>query len=320
MSIKVLGTGSYLPAKVLTNNDIAQIVDTSDEWIRTRTGIERRHVLQQGETVTQMAQRAAENALANAKVSAADIDFILCATSGGDYIIPTVASLVQAAIGATCPAMDINTACSGFLYALEAASGLLALERAKKILLIAAEGLSRSVNWADRATCVLFGDAAAAVVLEKGHGLLSMQLQSNGCAEPLYIPFPQGNAPWRAAQNDASYVHMQGQEVYKFAVSTITSGITAALASAAIQPGEVAHVMVHQANLRIIDAAKRKLAIPAERFHINIQEVGNTSAASIPLLLDDANRNGQLHQNDILVLSGFGAGLSSGAAVLRWGV
>lgn len=317
MSFKILGTGSALPKRVITNNEMSTIVETSDEWIRTRTGIEERHVLDGDETVTSIALEAVEKALENAGIDGSEIDYVLGATISGEFLTPSLSSLVQAAIGADCPAMDIVTGCSGFLYAMEVAAGIMARGRSKKMLIVAAEGLSRVCNFEDRTTCVLFGDGAGAVVIEPGDNLLALQLSSRGWSEPLYIPYPSGNLPGRAVKEE-SFIHMNGKEVYKFAVNAIVNGITGVLKETGIPSEKINHVLLHQANLRIIEAAQKKLDIPNDRYAINIPKVGNLSAASIPLLLDLCNRKGRFKKDDILVLSAFGAGLTTGSAVLRW--
>ena len=319
MSFTVLGTGSVLPKNVVTNDDLSKFLDTSDEWIRTRTGIATRHIMTD-ETVTQMAVDAANLALENAGVGANEIDYILCSTLGGDYISPALGSMVQVGIGAACPACDMNAGCSGLLYALDLAAGIFAHRKIGKMLLIAAEGLTRLADWTDRSTCVLFGDGAGAMVLgatEEG-GLSYVDLTSAGWADPLYIPFPQTNYGGR--ENKAvSYLKMDGQEVYKFAVNAISTGIQKALDATGLAPENVHHVLLHQANLRIIEAAKRKLPIPHDRYPTNIDHTGNMSAATIPVLLDECNRAGMFKNGDNLILCAFGAGLTSGTAVLRWG-
>ena len=317
MSLSILGTGSALPKAVVTNQDLSQIIDTSDEWIRTRTGIEQRHILKEDETITGLGAKAALAAIENAGIEKDQIDFILCATLAGDYITPSLACTIQGELGIQSPAMDLNAACSGFLYGLEVAAGLLALGKAKKILLIAAENLSRILDWNDRSTCVLFGDGAAAIVVEPGKDLLYNHLTSHSRPEVLYAPATKGNCPWQQKREEP-FLQMNGGEVYKFAVNAITTGANEAMEKTGYTASQIDHVMLHQANLRIIEAAQKKLGIPAERYGVNIHETGNTSAASIPILLDLYNRSGKLKQNDLILMSGFGAGLVTGPALLRW--
>lgn len=317
MSFRILGTGSALPACVKNNDDLAGFLDTSDAWIRSRTGIVRRHVMTT-ETVTSLAAEASRKALENAGISPEQLDWILCPTVGGDFITPGLSAVLQAELGASCPAMDINAACSGFLFGLDVAAGIFARRKARYVLVAAAEGLSRIMDWRDRSTCVLFGDGAGAVVLEEGDCLLSLYLETKGNPAPLYGKFPQCNSPWLQQESHTHYVHMEGQEVYKFAVNTICSGIETILQETGVAPESIQHVLLHQANLRIIDAARRKLPIPEDRYRLCIQETGNLSAASIPVLLDLCFQKGELQPGDLLILSGFGAGFTAGTALLRW--
>lgn len=317
MNFTIMGTGSALPQRTLSNNDLCAFFDTSDEWIRTRTGIGQRHIMDT-ENVTALSVLAAQRAMESAGVTAADIDYILCPTIGGDYITPNLACMVQQGIGANCPAMDINAACSGFIYGLDVAAAFLARGTMNRVLLVAAEGLSRVVDWNDRATAVLFGDGAGAVVLAPGDDMKYIHLTAQGCQPPLYIRFPEGNFPGKVHSSEPQ-VHMDGAEVYKFAVNAISTGIATALEKTGLAPEDVNHVLLHQANIRIIEAAQRKLGIPTERYAINIQDVGNMSAASIPVLMDQCNQAGRFAPGDYLVLSGFGGGFTTGTAVLQWG-
>ena len=317
MSLKVTGTGSALPANIITNEDLTSFLDTNDEWIRTRTGIGQRHILSDGETVSDIAEIAARKAMAAANIAADDIDYILCATLGGDYITPSLACVLQERLGATCPAMDVNGACSGFLYALDVAECMFIRGNVKRILLIAAEGLSRITDWTDRSTCVLFGDGAGAVILEKGDDLLYIRTTAQGASKPLHALFPTGNFPQKP-RPDHSFIRMEGSEVFKFAVNAICSEIEMALETTKLAPSQIHHVLLHQANLRIIDSARRKLGIPQENYAVNIDKVGNLSAASIPVLLDACQQEGRFTRGDILLMAGFGAGLTTGTAILRW--
>ena len=317
MSLRISGTGSALPSKVLKNDDLKAFLDTSDEWIRTRTGLEERRILDTGETVTGLAEKAARRAMENAGVTAKDIDYILCATLAGDYITPGLGCVLQGRLAADCPAVDVNGACSGFPYALDLADCMFTRGNVKRILLVAAEGLSRIADWTDRSTCVLFGDGAGAVVLESGSNLLYSRVTAKGNEKFLYAPFPSGNFPGKERGPDP-YIHMVGTEVFKFAVTTVCDEIKTALKECAIQPEEVDHVFLHQANLRIIDSTQKKLGIPPEKYETNISRVGNLSAASIPVLLDECRQKGKLSSGEILVLAGFGAGFTTGTAILRW--
>lgn len=317
MGLKILGTGSAIPAQILTNDQLTQWLETSDEWISTRTGIRERRVLTT-ESVTDLAVKAARLAIEDAGIEASELDLILAPTLGGDFITPTLSCMVQRELGASCPAMDLNAACTGFVYALDVADCYLLRGRAKKILIVAAEGMSRILDWEDRATCVLFGDGAGAAVVGDGENLLSIHLTAAGAWEPLYVPFPVGNCPVKGERESPPYLKMQGQEVYKFAVSVINRDLNAALEAAGVAPEEVDHVILHQANLRIIEAAQKRSPIPNDRFVSNIDRFGNTSAASVPLLLDEMSRSGKLKTGDIIALCAFGAGMTTGACVLRW--
>ncbi|HWR24142.1 MAG TPA: beta-ketoacyl-ACP synthase III [Feifaniaceae bacterium] len=317
MSFSICGTGSAYPKRVVTNGELSAMVDTSDEWIRTRTGVRERRVLTD-ETITDIALTAAKRALEDAGVSPKELDLILCATIRNEYITPTMACMLQKELGANCPAMDINAACSGFLYALDVADGYFARKRVKKVLVVAAEAMSKMADWTDRATCVLFGDAAGAAVLGEGEDLLSLKVTASGNDEHLFIPNVQGNSPFSNRPKRDPYVYMNGQEVYKFAVSSICRDLAAVISAAGLLQEQIQHVLPHQANSRIIEAAKGRLKIPADRYHMNIARFGNTSAASIPVLMDELNRAGAFKKGEYLALSAFGGGFTTGACVLRW--
>lgn len=317
MSFSILGTGSAYPKRVVTNDELSAMVETSDEWIKTRTGVSERRVLTD-ETLIDIALSAAKRALDDAGVSPGDLDLILCATIRNEYITPTLACVLQKELGATCPAMDINAACSGFLYALDIADGYFARRRVQKVLVVAAEAMSKMADWTDRATCVLFGDAAGAAVLGEGEDLLSLKITASGNDEHLVIPHVQGNSPFSSVEPRDPYVYMNGQEVYKFAVSSICQDLAAVIAAAGLEQEQIHHVLPHQANSRIIEAAKGRLNIPADRYHMNIARFGNTSAASIPVLMDELSRTGTFKKGEFLALSAFGGGFTTGACVLRW--
>lgn len=317
MSFSIIGTGSAMPKDIKTNNDLKEIVDTSDEWISTRTGIKQRHICSQ-ESITDLAVKAAKDALIDADTRAEDIDLIILATISSDYITPSLACLVQKNIGAVCPAFDLNAACTGFIYALDIAASYFESGRANKILVIAADAMSRLLDFKDRATCVLFGDAASAVVLKKGDDLLSIKLTATGDEKALYAKNVNGNCPFKEETEIDTFLHMNGQEIYKFAVTAMCNDIKDVIKTAEIETDKVSYVLPHQANIRIIEAAQKKLKIDSQKYLTNIDRYGNTSAASIPLLLDDANKNGTFKNGDILVLSAFGAGLTTGACVIRW--
>lgn len=319
MSFNIMGTGSCVPQKIVDNESLTKIVDTSDEWITTRTGIKERRVCD-GETITSLAIQAAKSALENAGKNAQNLDLIICSTIEGEYITPSLACLVQKGIGASCPAFDLNAACSGFLYALEVAASFFDAGRAERILIVSAETMSRFTDWSDRATCVLFGDGAGAVLLEKGDGLLSIELHAIGGEEHLRIPAPTGNSPFVTGSKTAkpSYLHMDGQEIYKFAVSNAGSNLESVVRKAGLAFKDIALFLLHQANYRIIDAIIRRLREPKEKFPITVNKYGNISSACIPIMLDEINRSGRLRRGDRLALCAFGAGLTTGACVIQW--
>ena len=316
MSFSILSTGRALPKTVLTNEELCSFVDTTDEWIRSRTGIGQRHICME-ESLTDLAAEAARRAMASAGVGAGDLDLILCATISSDYITPSLACTVQEAIGASCPAFDVSAACPGFLFALDVADGYFARGRAKQILVIAAEAMSRLMEWRDRSTCVLFGDGAGAVVLGPGEGLRSLSIRTQGRTNVLYVPAARGNLPGRA-QGPESYAVMDGQEVFKFAVTAMCRGLRGSIRDAGLSEADIDWVLPHQANMRIIEFAMSKMKIPPERFLINIERLANTSAACIPILLDESREQGKLKKGDLLAMCAFGAGLTSASAVIRW--
>lgn len=318
MSFRIIGTGSAVPACRITNDDLSRLVDTNDEWITTRTGIRERPILTT-ESVTEIAVAAARNALENSGISPADLDYIICPTLGGDYMTPSLACVVQMELQANCPAVDVNGACSGFLYALDVADGVFARGKARYVLVLAAERLSRILDWSDRSTCVLFGDAAAAVVLEAGDALHYLEVTARGnlC---LASPFAPGSCPYTEPDTRKPGLLMKNREVYTFAVSTICRSLKKAAEETGIPMEETDYFFLHQANLRIIETARKKLGLPEEKFPVNIQKYGNTSSASIPLLLDEWNRAGKLKKGQHLVLCAFGAGLTTGLAALDWDI
>jgi 3-oxoacyl-[acyl-carrier-protein] synthase-3 len=270
------------------------------------------------ETISDLAIAAGKAALQNAGIEASELDYIICSTIRGDYITPSLACVVQNAIGANCPAFDLNAACSGFLYALDCAAGYFARGRAKKVLIIAAEVMSKMVNWQDRATCVLFGDGAGAVVLGEGDGLLSIKLSASGNTDFLRIPHVSGNSPFSNGQHEEPFLHMQGQDVYKFAVTSMAHDLAEVIEDAGLQQSDVDFVLPHQANMRIIDSAKKKLKIAPEKYYTNIETCGNTSCAGVAMLLDELNRKNLFQPGNILALAAFGSGLTTGACVIRW--
>lgn len=320
MSFAIRGTGSCVPSFVLDNDGLSAMVDTSDEWIVTRTGIRQRRICTT-ESMEMLAGEAALAALAMANVAPTDVDLILCATIQGDYITPSLACTVQRYIGATCPAMDINAACSGFIYALDVAAGYFARGHVRHVLVIAAECMSKHVDWTERSTCVLFGDGAGAVLLGPGDGLRSTCLTAEGGEALLNIPGVQSTFPMAApaSADGRSTIYMNGQQVYRFAVKAMCSGIRDALEKTKTSMAQIRYVLVHQANRRILDAAQERLGIPDEKMVYGVDRYGNTSSSSIPILLDELQRAGRLQPGDLVALCAFGGGLTAGAAVLSWG-
>lgn len=307
----------------MTNADLEQLVDTSDEWITSRTGIRERHIAAEGDTTSDLAARAARQAIERSGVADSDIDLLILATTSPDYILPSTACATQAKLGLTCPAFDMMAACTGFIYALQTAAALIESGRVRTIVVIGAEALTRFVDFTDRSTCVLFGDGAGAVVMQAAEnpGVESVVLGADGTGlDMLYVP--AGGAAQIATHEalDAhdQYLKMNGNEVFKFAVRVIPKAMEEALAQSAHSMDELRWLVPHQANKRILDTIEERLDIDSERIYCGLHLTGNTSSASIPLALDDLYTSGQLSPGDLLALVGFGAGLTWGAAVIRW--
>lgn len=331
MTTRIIGTGSFLPKNIVTNDDLSKIMDTSDEWIRTRTGIRERHLVKE-ESTTYMAVEAAKKALENAGMEAGELDLIIVATITGDHITPSTACEVQAQIGAKgASAFDLNAACSGFLFALNTAHAYIMSGFCKNALIIGVETLSKIMDWKDRSTCVLFGDGAGAAVLTRDEkGLLGFDWGTDGAKgmvlacknreshNPLVIENLCDSDSLAADIQMLDYVKMDGQEVYKFAVSTVPVSIGKALDMAGLNPEDIKYFALHQANLRILQSVAKRLKVEQERFPVSLDHCGNISAASVPILLDEMNRQGLLERGDRIVLSGFGGGLTWGSAVLEW--
>ncbi len=317
MSIKILGTGAYVPPRVVTNDDLAMLVDTTDEWIMQRVGVRERRV-STDETAADMAVKAAKQALDSAGVSGEDIDLIIAASISGETLSPTVAGMVQRAIGATCPAFDVNSACSGFLFALDTAVSYIIRGGYKHALIIGAERLSKIVDWTDRSTCVIFGDGAGAMVVSPGEGYLASRLYTAGGDEVIEIPSFGGSSPFYTAELKHPYIFMDGQETFKFAVNKISEDIKYVTEQAGLTLEDIDYVVTHQANIRIMDFAAKRLKLPKEKFVINIDKYGNTSSASVAIALDELAKSGRLKRGDKLALCAFGGGLSSAACLIEW--
>lgn len=322
MYSRIAGTGRYLPEKVLTNADLEKMVDTSAEWITSRTGIERRHIAADHETTSSLCIEAAKRAMEAAGVTAADIDFIVVGTTTPDLVFPNVGTIVQGALGVRdCPAFSLETACSGFIYALSMADKFVKAGEARCALVIGAECLSRIVDWTDRTTCVLFADGAGAVVLKPSAepGIITTLLSADGQYKDL-LGFPYGPSSGfdKLRAGAPAGVHMKGPEVFKVAVGTLSRLVDQTLAKGGVEKSEIDWLVPHQANLRIIQAACDRLGVPIERAATVLHRTGNTSSASIPLALCDALDNDRVQPGDLVLMVGFGAGMTAASALVRW--
>lgn len=318
---RITGTGSYLPEKILTNFDLEKIVDTTDQWIRDRTGIEKRHVALDGQTTVDLAERASRNAIEAAGLKPQDIDLIVVATTTPDRIFPSTACLLQSRLDIHgCAAFDIQAVCTGFVYALGIAEKFVKTGSAKKVLVVGAETLSRILNWSDRGTCVLFGDGAGAVVLEASEetGILSTHLHADGDYEGL-LRVPYGISQGFDEMDEINTkIEMRGNEVFKMAVNTLGRIVDETLEANNMQKSDIDWLVPHQANMRIIHATARKLKMPLSNVVITVQDHGNTSAASVPLALDTAVRDGRIKKGEVVLLEAFGGGFTWGSALLRY--
>ncbi len=321
----IVGWGQYVPERVLTNEDLSRMVETSDEWIRTRSGIRERRLAGEGETTASMAIQAARQALEVAGISPAQVELIIVATVTPDYLFPATACLVQDGLGADrAAAFDLSAGCSGFVYGLGIGAHLLEVGAYRTALVIGAETLSRITDWTDRATCVLFGDGAGAVVLqakEQEGGVLASVLRADGSGGDL-LCLPAGGSRMPASHKTVSeglhFIQMKGREVFRFAVKTLPEVTREVVEKAGLTLDEVSLLIPHQANQRIIEAAGRALGIPPEKVYSDLEWYGNTSAASIPIALSEAAEQGRVRPGDLVVLAGFGAGLTWGAVAIRW--
>jgi|UniRef100_A0A7V4DE81 3-oxoacyl-[acyl-carrier-protein] synthase-3 len=322
--VRVLGTGSSVPEKVLTNFDLERMVDTSDEWITTRTGIKERRIAAPSETTSKLALEAAQKALEAAQVAPEEIDCIIVGTVTPDMLFPSTACLLQHALGAKRAfAFDLEAGCTGFVYALAVAEKYLLAEGRGKALVVGAETLSKIVDWQDRATCVLFGDGAGAAVVGLGDrpGILATYLGADGGGAHL-LELPAGcsrmPASFETVEKRLHYIKMNGNEVFKFAVRIVEEASLEVLKKAQKTVDDVKLFIPHQANIRIIQSAAKRLGIPEEKVFVNVEKYGNTSSASIPIALDEASRSGRIREGDIVLLVGFGAGLTWGAVLIQW--
>ncbi|MBF0569035.1 MAG: ketoacyl-ACP synthase III [Nitrospirae bacterium] len=325
---KIISTGSYVPSKRLTNGDLERMVDTSDKWIMERTGIKERRIMAEGENTSDLAYEASKIALLRAGISADSLDLIIVATVTGDMPIPATACFLQSRLGAdNAAAFDVNAACSGFLFGLSAANAYIKSGMYRRVLLVGAEALSRFTDWEDRNTCVLFGDGAGAVIVEASDGqsgVMSVDIHSDGNYwELLNMPgggskYPPSAPSEEAAANRLYYIKMKGNETFKIAVRTLEKLVLDALEKNGLKASDIALLVPHQANLRIISATASRLGIGMDRVMVNLDRCGNTSAASIPIALDEAASGGRIKDNDYVLLEAFGGGLTWASAVIRW--
>ncbi|MDC7126635.1 MAG: ketoacyl-ACP synthase III [Spirochaetales bacterium] len=328
MTAKILGLGAYVPEKIITNEELSKIVDTTDEWIKTHTGIEKRHIISEDQTTSDMAVAAAEQAIERAGINKEDIDLIIVATASGDYAgFPSTACVVQHKLGIQhTAALDLSAGCSGFVYSLEVAKSMLIAGSAKKVLVIGAEALSRITNWKDRNTCVLFGDGAGAAILSldednSGSGIIDSYLGAEGDGYK-HLMRKVGGAKHSFQDKDFSeedlYISMNGRRVYGFAVKVNEIIINTLLERNNLTIDDIKIIVPHQANIRIIQAAAKRLNFPIEKFFVVIDEYANTSAASIPIALNKLSESGKIQKGDLILTSGFGAGLTFGGNLIRW--
>ena len=317
MFSRIAGTGAYLPEKVLTNFDLEEMLDTTDEWIRSRTGIERRHIAADDEATSDLSEKACRSALEAANLTPGDIDLVVVGTCTPDLVFPNVGCLLQERMGMSGAAFSIEAACSGFVYALSVANQFICSGQATRALVCGAEVMSRIIDWTDRETCVLFGDGAGAVVLEASEqaGILYTDLGADGRYRNLLYA---DSGVSRVKKEGATTLLMKGNEVFKVAVRTLGGMVDRVLADNGLEQGEIDWFVPHQANLRIISATARRLGLPMERVVLTVREHGNTSAASIPMALDTAVRDGRIQSGDLVLLEAFGGGFTWGATLLRY--
>ena len=321
MYARIAGTGSFLPKKILTNADLEKLVDTSDEWIRSRTGIEQRHIVEDGETTTDLAEHASRNAMAAAGVGPGDIDLICVGTTTPDFVFPNVGTLLQSRLGIHgCPAFSLEAACTSFMYALSVADKFVRLGESKCALVVGAETLTRIVDWKDRGTCVLFADGAGAVILQPAEepGIIATHLHADGKYKDLLL-YPDGvSKGFALVREGRAGVQMKGNEVYKVAVNTLGQLVMETLNANHVRKDQVDWLIPHQANIRIIEAIAKRLEMPMERVIVTINTQGNTSAASVPLALDTGIRDGRIRRGQLLLLEAFGGGFTWGSALIRY--
>ena len=321
MYARIAGTGSFLPKKILTNADLEKLVDTSDEWIRSRTGIEQRHIVEDGETTTDLAEHASRNAMAAAGVGPGDIDLICVGTTTPDFVFPNVGTLLQSRLGIHgCPAFSLEAACTSFMYALSVADKFVRLGESKCALVGGAETLTRIVDWKDRGTCVLLADGAGAVILQPAEepGIIATHLHADGKYKDLLLYHAGVSSGFKLVREGKAGVQMKGNEVYKVAVNTLGQLVMETLNANHVRKDQVDWLIPHQANIRIIEAIAKRLEMPMERVIVTINTQGNTSAASVPLALDTGIRDGRIRRGQLLLLEAFGGGFTWGSALIRY--
>ncbi|SFE32309.1 beta-ketoacyl-ACP synthase III [Nitrosomonas sp. Nm166] len=318
MYSRIIGTGSYLPEKILTNHDLESMVDTSDEWIRTRTGITQRHIAREDQVASDLALYACQNAMQAAGVTGGDIDLIIVATTTPDMIFPSTACILQNKLGIeNCPAFDVQAVCSGFVYALATADMFVSSGKCRNALVVGSEIYSKILDWNDRSTCVLFGDGAGAVVLSQSDqpGILSTHLHASGSHSNI-LSAPACISGGKV--QGTPYIHMEGNAVFKFAVKVLEEVVQEAITKNNLQSTDIDWLIPHQANIRIIQSTAKKLGLPMDKVVVSVDKHGNTSAASIPLALDIAVRDGRIQSDQLILLEGVGGGFTWGAVLLRW--
>ncbi|MCQ2208871.1 MAG: beta-ketoacyl-ACP synthase 3 [Paludibacteraceae bacterium] len=314
--MKIVATGSSVPKMELTNEMLSQMMDTNDEWIRTRTGIRSRRVLS-SETITDLAIDAAKKCLGQSSLQPIDIDYILCHNIVNNVITPSLASIINKEIGTTCPTLDLNSACTGFIYALDVADSLLKAEKAHNVLIVCAEQMSHFIDWNKRETCVLFGDAAGAVIVENGGDDCYFHLSTH-YTDALHCNSTYVSTPFHPSEALYPYLEMRGKDVFKLAILNSCNDIKNVINNAGLKPKDINYYLLHQANIRILEAIREELELPEQSVPHNIEKRGNTSSASIPLLMDELNRSHTFMNGDLLLLSAFGAGFTSGACLIKW--
>ncbi len=315
--MKIIGTGSALPEKVITNDMLAGFLDTSDEWIVTRTGIHTRRLLS-GETLRELALKAARAAMDASGLRPQDIDYLICSNVANSYVSPSLGSIILGPLGCCCPTFDMNGACAGLVYALDVADAFLKSKDVKNILVVAAEQPSRFCNWHDRATSVLFGDGASALVVTRGEGFFDFRLTGNTHTDVMYYKRAMEPTPYDCVKEPTTPLVMEGREVFRLAVEASIQDVDTLLERNGMKGSDIDLFLLHQANMRIIECIREHLEQPREKFPTNIQKYGNTSSASIGILIDELSRAGELKDGATLMLSAFGGGFVTGAALLKW--